>query len=73
MRKRGLFILLQAAEKIPPRIDFYRVNLDGKKLQRLTFGDYTHIIINLISRWVLFYNHLQQCCLHLPKMTLLDQ
>jgi dipeptidyl-peptidase-4 len=22
--------------------DFYRVNLDGKKLQRLTFGDYTH-------------------------------
>lgn len=29
------------------RSDFYRVNLDGKNLQRLTFGDYHHAGINL--------------------------
>lgn len=29
------------------RYDFYRVNLDGKKLQRLSFGDYSHTRINL--------------------------
>ncbi len=27
--------------------DFYRVNLDGKKMQRLTFGDFNHTAINL--------------------------
>ncbi len=27
--------------------DFYRVNMDGKKLQRLTFGDFNHMQINL--------------------------
>jgi dipeptidyl-peptidase 4 len=29
------------------RIDFYSVKLDGKNLQRLTFGDYSHTNINL--------------------------
>ncbi len=29
------------------RFDFYRVNLDGKKLQRLSFGDYSHTNIKL--------------------------
>jgi dipeptidyl-peptidase-4 len=27
--------------------DFYRINLDGKKMQRLTFGDFNHTFINL--------------------------
>lgn len=27
--------------------DFYKVNLDGKKMQRLSFGDYNHLNINL--------------------------
>ena len=29
------------------RTDFYRVNLDGKKLQRLSFGDFSHNNINI--------------------------
>lgn len=27
--------------------DLYRINLDGKKMQRLTFGDYNHTVISL--------------------------
>ena len=29
------------------RIDFYKVDMNGKNLQRLTFGDYSHTNINL--------------------------
>ncbi len=29
------------------RKDLYRVNFDGKKMQRLTFGDYNHGVINM--------------------------
>ncbi len=42
------------------RKDLYRVNFDGKKMQRLTFGDYNHGVINMSpdgSYFVTSYNN----------------
>ena len=42
------------------RKDFYKVGLNGKKMQRLTFGEYNHAVINLSpdgSYFVTTYNN----------------
>ncbi len=40
-------IYFTARKENTARKDLYRVNINGKKLQRLTFGDYNHSNINL--------------------------
>lgn len=46
--KNNLVYFTARSRENSARSDFYRVNLAGKKLQRLTFGEYTHNI-NTIS------------------------
>ncbi len=45
--KKGLIYFTARSRENTAHSDFYKVNLDGKKLQRLTFGDYTHNITSL--------------------------
>ena len=40
-------VYFTARKENTARKDFYRINLDGKKLQRLTFGDFNHTSISL--------------------------
>jgi dipeptidyl-peptidase 4 len=44
--KRVIFFTARSKENTA-RKDLYRVNFDGKKMQRLTFGDYNHGQINM--------------------------
>jgi dipeptidyl-peptidase 4 len=37
-------VFFTARKEAPTRTDLYSVRLDGKKLKRLTFGDYTHTV-----------------------------
>lgn len=51
--------------------DFYRINLDGKKMQRLTFGDFNHTAISLSpdgSSFVTTYSNVSTP----PRMTLVS-
>ncbi|MCY7292701.1 MAG: S9 family peptidase [Ferruginibacter sp.] len=53
------------------RKDLYRVNFDGSKMQRLTFGDYNHGVINMSpdgSYFVTSYNNVSTP----TKMTLVN-
>ena len=40
--KRGVVYFTARSRENTARVDFYSVNLTGKNLQRLTFGDYNH-------------------------------
>lgn len=54
-------VYFTARKENTARKDFYRVNLDGKKMQRLTFGDYNHSAISLspdASYFVTTYSNL---------------
>jgi dipeptidyl-peptidase-4 len=46
MKKMGLYISQPEAKENSATRDYYRVNLDGRKLQRLTFGNFNHGFIN---------------------------
>ena len=46
--KKGIMYFTARSRENTAHTDFYKVNLDGKKMQRLTFGDFTHTI-NSIS------------------------
>ena len=45
--KKGVVYFTGRSHENTAHSDFYKVNLDGKKLQRLSFGDYTHLINNI--------------------------
>ena len=45
--EKNKVVYFSARKENTARKDFYRVCMDGKKLQRLTFGDYHHANINL--------------------------
>lgn len=58
--KKGIVYFTARGKENTARKDLYKVNLDGKKLQRLTFGDYNHAVINLSpdgSYFVTTYNN----------------
>ncbi len=58
--EKNSLIYFTARKENTARKDFYVVNFNGKKLQRLTFGDYNHIFINLspsASYFVTTYNN----------------
>ena len=42
--KKGIMYFTARSRENTSHTDFYKVNLDGKKMQRLTFGDFTHTI-----------------------------
>ncbi|HSN60857.1 MAG TPA: prolyl oligopeptidase family serine peptidase, partial [Ferruginibacter sp.] len=42
--KKGIVYFTARSRENTAHADFYKVNLNGKKLQRLSFGDYTHMI-----------------------------
>lgn len=44
--KNGIVYFTARSRENTATRDYYRVNLDGKKLQRLTFGNYNHSFIN---------------------------
>jgi dipeptidyl-peptidase 4 len=44
--KNGIVYFSARSRENSATRDYYRVNLDGKKLQRLTFGNYNHSFIN---------------------------
>lgn len=44
--KNGIVYFTARSRENTATRDYYRVNLDGKKLQRLTFGNYNHGFIN---------------------------
>ncbi len=44
--KAGVVYFTARSRENTARRDYYRVNLDGQKLQRLTFGEYSHNAIN---------------------------
>jgi dipeptidyl-peptidase 4 len=45
--KAGVVYFTARSRENSARRDFYRVNIDGKKLQRLSFGDYSHTMLEL--------------------------
>ena len=45
--KKGLVYFTARSRENTAHSDFYKVNLDGKKMQRLTFGDFTHNITSI--------------------------
>ena len=45
--KKGIVYFTARGIENTARKDFYRINLDGKKLQRLSFGEYNHSNINV--------------------------
>ena len=45
--EKNNIVYFTARKENSARKDLYRVNLNGKKLQRLTFGDFNHYAINL--------------------------
>ncbi len=45
--KKGIVYFTARSRENTARSDFYKVNLNGKKLQRLTFGDYNHMISSI--------------------------
>ena len=45
--EKNNIVYFTARKENSARKDLYRVNLNGKKLQRLTFGDFNHYSINL--------------------------
>ena len=45
--KKGIIYFIARSRENTAHSDFYRVNLNGKKLQRLTFGDYNHTITSI--------------------------
>ncbi|MFC4263148.1 DPP IV N-terminal domain-containing protein [Ferruginibacter yonginensis] len=57
--KKVVYFTARSRENTARR-DFYKVNFNGKNLQRLTFGDYNHMSINLspdASYFVTTYNN----------------
>jgi len=42
--KKGIVYFTARSRENTAHADFYKINLNGKKLQRLSFGDYTHMI-----------------------------
>ncbi len=68
--KNGV-VYFTARKENTARKDFYRINLDGKKMQRLTFGDFNHTSINLspdASYFITSYSNISTP----PKMTLVS-
>ncbi len=68
--KKGV-VYFTARKENSAHKDFYRINLDGKKIQRLTFGDYNHTNINLSpdgSYFVTTYNNVSSPA----KMAIVD-
>ena len=68
--KKGI-VYFTARKENTARRDFYRINLDGKKLQRLTFGDFNHTVINLSpggSYFITSYSNISTP----PKMALVS-
>ncbi|MFC5411451.1 DPP IV N-terminal domain-containing protein [Larkinella bovis] len=65
------WVYFTARKENSARIDLYKVKLDGKGLQRLTFGDYTHQVQVSPggSYFITTYSNLQTP----PKMALLDK
>ena len=58
--EKGSTIYFTARKENTARKDLYRISLNGKKLQRLTFGDFNHYAINLspgASYFVTSYNN----------------
>ena len=45
--EKNKIVYFKARKENSAHSDFYRINLDGKNMQRLTFGDYSHTGINL--------------------------
>lgn len=45
--EKNKIVYFKARKENSAHFDFYRINLDGKNMQRLTFGDYSHTGINL--------------------------
>ncbi len=43
----GVIYFSARSKENTARKDLYRVNFDGKKMQRLTFGEYNHSVINM--------------------------
>ncbi len=57
---KGIVYFTARGKENTARKDLYKVNLDGKKLLRLTFGDYNHAVINLspdASYFITTYNN----------------
>ncbi|MFZ4059063.1 MAG: DPP IV N-terminal domain-containing protein, partial [Ferruginibacter sp.] len=44
--QKGIIYFTARGKENTARKDYYSVNLNGKKLTRLTFGDYNHVMIN---------------------------
>jgi dipeptidyl-peptidase-4 len=45
--KNGIVYFTARSKENTARNDFYKVNLNGKKMERLTFGDFTHTITSV--------------------------
>ncbi len=45
--EKNSVVYFTARKENTARKDLYRVNFDGKKMQRLTFGDYNHFAVNI--------------------------
>jgi len=45
--KKGIIYFSARSRENTAHSDFYSVNVDGKKLQRLSFGDYTHLVTSI--------------------------
>lgn len=45
--KNGVIYFTARSKENTAHTDFYKVNLDGKKLQRLTFGDFNHQVTSV--------------------------
>ena len=69
--KKGIVYFTARGIENTARKDFYKVNLNGKKLLRLTFGEYNHTNINLSpdgSYFISSYNNVSTP----PKLTLVS-
>jgi dipeptidyl-peptidase-4 len=58
--QKGIVYFTARGRENTARKDYYSVNLNGKKLTRLTFGDYNHVMINASpnsSYFVTTYNN----------------
>jgi dipeptidyl-peptidase 4 len=69
--KKGIVYFTARSRENTARVDFYSVNLNGKNLQRLTFGDYNHNDISLSPKGAYFITTYSNAATP-PKMTLVN-